>query len=911
MSILLDNWNLPKGGSTIRWKNRIPTGDNLRDAKNRVEQIWLRLKENENDEQLQKGLEIAKIELMQIRNKLIYEKLEEIKTRPVHSEDEENIDPFEISYWNPTKSETLVSHMIWASDDFSENPKSFFRKPLNYILREPKEKHGMNLIEMYNRYDSENHNINEAGEKILFSLKNFMDSHAGELLVDQLRNNPETLKQMKRVRKCLDFVCSKIEKSAFDEEQPQRMEVHYENFADTDASKIFHATYKSQGKVAEITISRGYISVNDLEPKLYPDEIQYFVNKTMQDDYRDSFGLFVRIFFYKIDGPRNSGHYLFLSEYNKTRVKMNFSFGLEEQFTKEKKDLQFSKNLYEHHEYSVQKSLSDFYKNNLQQLVTTNWKIPRPFTEEEMIMKHMEFMDKNFQIIERDKVQPWGEFVSSIQKKFYANKPASIPDPVQTFFFSGDSFAFFVTIISPYFSFSRDLVDMQENNGEKYICITTIRYPILSWNVEKTMRRLLRSFYEKENTDGSLSWDVWKKQIFQPHFFSKKDRYNPEEFQAIPEPDELPDGVNDDPVEDTNRRETHPLRLLTSLPYQASYAFMVKRRTARERDEDVISNTSFYLNDMDDDRNVVYEYRTSGSNESNGAWDYLQLFRINAEIKVSREAASYGMKTFFEFRKEQPEGTKVGLFREYLKLEHEGRKVLMEAWREIWSEEIQKPGWILHENKREERNQERQPRHRNQHQHRQPQNRHQPRPNPERRQPDSDDSQPQYLTTAEKNALHDKMLYVNVYQLKKATQAVKNWLWHNVGYRSTRDLVELFAVICREVNKASKEDTTRFTSILNATNHNLTGNTPEEKMKQLLRNIYSYIRRGEQTKRQAHLVKRGKEVHKNQRNVQINRHKQQHTQPGQGRRSARPGLKATIARQINRRFLVTQLYQSA
>lgn len=249
------------------------------------------------------------------------------------------------------------------------------------------------------------------------------------------------------------------------------------------------------------------------------------------------------------------------------------------------------------------------------------------------------------------------------------------------------------------------------------------------------------------------------------------------------------------------------------------------------------------------------------------------------------------------------------MFREYLKLEHDGKKVLMEEWRKIWAEKIHQTGWIEHRKKEKKENQQRQHRHQtHQPQRHQPQHqRHPPQPP----QPNTDNSEPQYLTKTETDALHDKGLDVSVYKLKKAAQAVKNWLWRNVGYRATRDQVQQFATICREVNRAASEDTDRFTSVLNATRHNLNGKTPEENMRQLLKNIYSYIKRGEQMRRHAQHVKKGKEAQRAQRNTQINRSKQQKGMPGKGKGKRTGAFMAAADRQHNERFLITQLYRSA
>ena len=96
---------------------------------------------------------------------------------------------------------------------------------------------------------------------------------------------------------------------------------------------------------------------------------------------------------------------------------------------------------------------------------------------------------------------------------------------------------------------------------------------------------------------------------------------------------------------------------------------------------------SFYVNNLEQDANVVYNYAT----ENTATWNDIQLFRLNAEVQISRMGhVQYGM-SFYQFRREKIRpGSRDFPFKLYL-AEY---PALQPEWRKLWEAKWpQLEGW--------------------------------------------------------------------------------------------------------------------------------------------------------------------------------------------------------------------------
>lgn len=683
-----DHWCLPHGSNFSKEDTYASTGDPLHDAKHKAWHASEMLKihnSQENRELRQTALD----NLEMIRNQIILDTFEKLETE----NDDSESDLVYNQKWDPKEAETIVSHMIFTKKKETDKETQILKKPMQYVLRHPTSSHGENLVKIYTSH-AYNNEKNIGIKKVFYSMKEFFSSEAGLFVAQNInsRERDPVVREMKNLEKILNDISDGLNNP------------HYENELGID-----YATNKNMfndivvelddGSKAVFQITTGRISTKKLD---YPDIIKKFVDasKFFEGTEIGLFCAIARIF----DDGSNITHYLFLSEYNKKWMRSITCCGPKSTFD----DNSFR--------YDVRAILPRISFYNEQEISRTQWTIRWPFTEEMIMEDHFRFFESKEPYVSGIKFEYMDslrEFVIK-QTDYYNNVDSArdVPDsPIKTYFYSGDSFAFLVTIFNKdYQDILKLFVEKEDDLKEDFVIVTTVRYPNIFIKTEQIMKKMKWKYFMNNIRDES-KWHDWNRGLaFKQHRRSQAIKYNPEEFQIEPAPGDLPADVKDEPEEDKNKRETYPLRLLKSLPEHASYAAVVRKRRHDDRFNKEKNNTSYYVNDLDDDAEVVWEYKTNGTIDSNGAWDSIQLFRINAEILVSRVAAKYGMKTFFRFR-EDHSGTKVGLFREYLKLEHDGKKVLMEEWRKIWAEKIHQIGWIEHRKKEKKENQQQQHRH--------------------------------------------------------------------------------------------------------------------------------------------------------------------------------------------------------
>ena len=866
-------WSLPHDTTHSKPEDPGLTGDPFHDAKYRLWELENKIQDEHADD-LEDMIEYGKAydELRMLRNKKIYDILSDIK-----NEEDNSIDgtPEYIRDWDPTEAESLVHHMMFKGGSSNVTKQKLINKPIQYVLRNPDAKYGVNLFLLFNGPDAV-----DGARHVLLLFKDFFHSGAGDLLVQGLRGGLNSLaaQEMHDFKNTLNEMFETLKK------QGGRFNLGIEYIE--PENEATHRKFKHRFSYPDhdifFSLFNGCVSIDDLD--FYDPQIKELVNKATQNFITTSTGIFFRVV--KINKNKDwSAHFILLSEYNKHWLRSSFSFGSASRF---------NANRNKNRMMSILPRLAFLKPTRYQK---TQWTIRCPLTEENLMEDHLR-MIKKFNGIDTDALDHLGLFISE-QRDFFEEKRRNHDEassPIRTEFYSGDSFAFLITIFN---SEHPDIQRLVTNAriDEDLIFITTIRYPDLFINTEGLMRRMVFAYFSR-NSGGDVSkWKDFKR----AHLHDKQPRaqeegFQPNEFQIKPKPGELPENVQDIEVEDKNGRKTYPMRLLKSLPFAASYAAVVLKRRRQDKDERTVSNTSFFVNDLEEDPRVVYEYKpVNASVDANGVWDKLQLFRINAEIRVSRWASANNIEPFFEFR--QKYVTKESdLFRKYL----EKHETLLRVWQEIWIlEEINKPGWIRHQPE-ESRNNEG-----NSHN-----SRHKPKHNPRNAQPpeNQDTNETIFLTDTEKGALNTEGVGIHVWSVKRGMQAIKGWLWHNVGYRAIRAQVHSFSNVCKAVDRAADHDTGRYVGILNHASSTLGPGTVEERMHNLTKIVLRNMTQRRQANNFRRATERGKANQKRASQNQRNRRDQQ----AQSQKRGRPGrFKAAAERDQNEKFLITQLYRHA
>jgi hypothetical protein len=574
--------------------------------------------------------------------------------------------------WNSDISETLVSHMIYTRDGAVQNREPMPGKNMRYVVRNPGAWRGQNLLNMYNQsiLNGQAHN----GALVVWDLlSKFFMTQAGDFLARHLKeafNASEpgafAVPIMQRLRHAISTAQHRL-RNAQAQARGLGLEFHSLN-PPTETVLDFEG-----GGTIEFALRRAGIDVHDLDNRLYPREIRHMVSKTIADNVRYNPGVFATIVVTN-PGGRVDEHCLFLSEYIRNSLKTVFACGLERDW----EDGGIVS--YRSAPLAIPPALMNAgaHRNN------RDWVVRAPLNEHSVLT---ETVNSILTLRGLDLGDPVDQYRQLVHQRAF-NRIKNLEGlPIQTYAFAGDNLMFWVTTFDHTVPWVRDLLRLPEaRTNERFVALTVVHYQSLYTNIEFLMARMTYEYYTNVLNGQPGRWKQFKRGLYHPDNLDPERpnhgrRWQPHAVQEIP----ARPNPSDYETRDTHQRLTFPMRRVNALNFEATWAGLQHRRSVKGKGD--ITVKDYYLNDMDNDRYIVYVYPLLEGPGTDGVWNDLQLFRVNAERIVSQRMREAGLEDFYTFRRRY-QGNNY-FFREYL---HQ-YPIAKSIWRSVWL--LRYPG-LLH-----------------------------------------------------------------------------------------------------------------------------------------------------------------------------------------------------------------------
>jgi hypothetical protein len=567
--------------------------------------------------------------------------------------------------WDPDVSETLVSHMIYTRDPIFENRVGMPGKNMRYVVRIPGTWRGQNLLKLYHQ-GILNGQAYMGMRAVWAGLKDFFTTQAGELLAGHL--NDQTRQPNGFAVPIMRRLAEAIRTAEPRPNNDVQVASHNIGLSFQSLNQPTEMTLDFEGGTIVFSLRRAGIDVSDLDERQYPSEIRRIVTKTMDDNVSYNPGLFVTIV---VTHPRGAvdEHCLFLSEYVRNGLKSVFACGFDSDW--ERGGLA----TYQSGAVIIPPALirAEAHQNNRE------WVVRAPLNEQ-MVLTDTVKAIRTMRQVELD--QPLEEYRQLTIRRAFQRKKAVEDLPIQTYAFAGDNLMFWVTAFDLKEAWVRRLLRVPQGTESKsFLAVTVVHYQSLYTNIEFLMARMLYEYYTTVLHGQPRRWREYKRGLYHP------DNLDPDapnhgnwwQPQSVQEPP-----IGNDPLDYSTRDKDHqrltfPMRRVIGLNHEATWAGLVHRREVKDQTD--TTTKDYYLNDMEDNVNIVYIYYLDDDPSTDAIWNRLQLFRINAERIVSRRMRQDGIEDFFTFRRNY-QGDNY-FFREYLRIHPEAKTV----WRQIWNAE--------------------------------------------------------------------------------------------------------------------------------------------------------------------------------------------------------------------------------
>lgn len=647
-------WNLPTGGSGVRPLILFPQEDSVDFYKKILNDTFNRYRDAERakDTDLQSRLRGAvKKSNEDLRLMLLYEYesvLKNVVNDYIFNPDDVLDEPLLWDWKKMLRAPNAVSHMIYSLD-LAGNTHKLNSQPLVYLLQNPSTGVGANLVQKFRSADGEDFYL-RCMKYIWTRIKDFIEQDGGEFVCETLRDPVEnTISETGIYAKEQMIKLKQVMSTAQLDQIQHHMGLQYKQ----DRANTITLPY-NEGTI-EMKVYDGMPDFGKVHPLLFPKQVTSIASAVFQEWKDASPGIFVSIIWRSRDNEQGE-HYLYLTEYHHLKNHASLAHGWENKW--HEKDLDGNPS------FAQEELAVDSVRGQM-----GKWLINQALSENKLFQIILKRWVHSFGEAQLQEIYNlWGLLVQEQTMDFICS------EVISPYCFYADNTAFVVLRLNTNHLFVRALLGLEEDeqNGW-YVQALVLRYPIVHLNIDKIMIDIRYKYFTRNSPDI----DKWKEWLHGTWHIPdtrhvRRDEDNPDEFQDIPQDDYDP--LEWFQEENAYGRKVYSLRTLQSLPPHTTYAYLITHRPNMKE--------AFYLNNTESDPNIVYIY----THDISATWDYIQLFRINAEVMVSRLGHKRHNETFFHFKTHKVERGARGVhpFKMYLQtypdLQEEWRRVWMDGW---------------------------------------------------------------------------------------------------------------------------------------------------------------------------------------------------------------------------------------
>lgn len=579
--------------------------------------------------------------------------------------------------WDGYQAKTMVSHMIYSQNN-GEPKVRLNHEPLKYLLEDPRTGRGENVVQVYRGVDSRTREYRLPMLMIWDNIKEFMELDSGEFITEILRTpdgsaiSEEGLYAQQQMLKLKDVMSTSV---LTGHNTGHFLGVQYRG----DMLNSLHFTYDTGDIVMKVC--DGIPDLGDMHPAVCPKNIASIVNASLQKWKDSSPGLFVSIVWTSTNGDKGE-HYLYLCEYQHAKLHATIARGFENEWLQTNPTT--GNPLFNAKQVAI-----DSNTKTLKTAYNT-WQVPTSLAAWDVVKDLIEYMSEYdssgfmLEIIndfEKLIADDYDEEQEEQEDDELKTRPKHT-DVIQPYFFSGDNLTFLVVLFNTEYDFIRDMLDLDSDDTRTgwYVMCLVVRYPILNINIDQVMINVRRKYFMRYSPN-KWKWEDWRDGRW--HIPGDRHWDDPQQYQQEPDEDDPLDRVID---RDSRGNIVYPLRFIFHLPYKATYQFLITKRKFMSFD--------YCVNNLDmNDPEVVYKYINEDEDEA--LWNDIQMFRINAEVKISRLGYNKHNESFFAFRKQfVSEGGTRFPFKLYLAKYPD----LLQEWRLIWEKRWpDMHGWVKSE----------------------------------------------------------------------------------------------------------------------------------------------------------------------------------------------------------------------
>jgi hypothetical protein len=651
-----DKWHLVNKHDDGLYAPEQPEGANTQTTVYKMRRVYELFKDWDQDKGSAEKLKLyrdANQELIYHRNKRALSFWSEFKNN-MKMRDETGEEMYIPSKWNGYHAGTAVDHVI-----YSRGERLFEKHPIQYLLQDLRNGFNINLVQLFRGAEDPSVYASTM-KKIWGTIKTFFEQDGGEFVSQTLaaqdsaeRATIETTRQeMIKLKQVMETATMTIPNNG------NRLEMQYKG----DRKHIMHLEY--DGGLVEMKVWDGIPDVSDLNATVFP--VRNIVNSILQKWKDASPGLLVSII-WKSNENDSGEHYLYLTEHQKTKLNASYAQGFLKTWNDRRENgTPGGEPVFQETQLAINKNVLERQTRN-----GKTWGINYPLTEKQILGEMMSKMTENRTTSDvEDFLRGFNRYQRERMTSEGKTKPKDVPikgDVMQTIHFSANNLAFTVQYFNTDLDFVRKFfVDDNETTTGQYVQALVVRYPVLYLNIDKIMQQLRYMYFQRNSPDQS-KWRLWRSGRW--HIPSGvRDRDLPERYQVQPDPNDPLDWVLE---KDKQGLRVYSMRALASLPQGASYEVLSDRNHGLSLD--------FFVNGLESDPNVVYKIVIHEGDEA--IWDDFQLFRLNAEITVSRLGYQLHKMSFFRFRTEQVrQGESGHPFLKYLQTYPR----LWEEWSNVW-----------------------------------------------------------------------------------------------------------------------------------------------------------------------------------------------------------------------------------
>jgi hypothetical protein len=558
--------------------------------------------------------------------------------------------------WAGNRASTAVSHVIYSQGRMWQN------KPLQYILQDISNDLKINLVQIYRGAEGPDWYLG-AMLKIWRTLKKFFMQDGGEFVVESTMTHIENdgvedtrNHLVNEMRKLKHLLSTSVH-------VPVANEAHLGVSYRGDREHTLHFDF--EGGAATMTVWDGIPNLRDLDQRLF---FGASLVTDIFDRWKDaSPGLFVSIK-YEGQGVGYGEHCLFLSEYQQAKLHASWAEGIDEGWTLQRDD---GKPYFSAYDLAIKQNIVERITYRQKKIV-----FDAPLTERQMldIMVAQLISNKTLNDIHlfldgiRDyRIKKFDELHRQSMQTTYLDE-----DLIKIVHFSANNLAYTLIQLDTTHRFVKKFLRPTYNqdglSDGKYNIILAVRYPVLFYSLERLMLMVRYKYFER-HTEDRTKWHAWRTNKW--HIPAQRRQADlPETYQMPPNPNDPLDWIHEP---DKKNLKVFSLRRLAILPHGASFQYLSTNNPDMSKD--------FFVNSMKDDPFLVYRMKIDEGNEA--MWNDLQLFRLNAEIEVSRIGYQFNSMSFMRFRTQKVwKRDFKNPFVRYL----ERYPRLTTAWRRLWNQ---------------------------------------------------------------------------------------------------------------------------------------------------------------------------------------------------------------------------------